>query len=77
MVTGLTEKEYEASSVLEVLLAVKVTSPVNPLVGATVKVIPFAVPPEVVVAVAVDGDKVKSAAVAEVTSTVTAPLEPS
>ena len=58
-----------------VVVAVKVTVPVKPLTGATVKTIPGAEPPETADALAVHGVKRKSGAVPETTSVEMDPLE--
>jgi hypothetical protein len=76
MTTGVTENEYIAFSVLLVVVAVKATLPTKPFTGVTVKTVPAAVAPAAAVAVAVAGVRVKSATVAEVTSTLTEAFDP-
>jgi hypothetical protein len=71
-VAGVNKKPAVTESVV---VAVKVTVPVKPLTGATVKTIPGAEPPETADALAVHGVKRKSGAVPETTSVVMYPLE--
>jgi hypothetical protein len=58
-----------------VLEALKLIDPVKPFTEATVNVIGDAVPPELTVTVAVEGDSVKSAVLAATTSIVADPRE--
>ena len=72
--TGEAEKVYCAAR-LVVLDALKLIDPANPFTEATVNVIGEAVPPELTVAVEVEGDSVKSAVLAATTSMVADPRE--
>jgi len=74
--TGFIEKIQPATNPLVLLVALKVTFPVNPFSSVTVSVIPGASLPVVAVAVAEEGVREKSAAEAEVMSMTTLPLEP-
>ena len=72
--TGEAEKLYCAAR-LDVLAALKLIDPAKPFTEATVNVIGEAVPPELTVAVAVEGDRVKSAVLAATMSMVADPSE--
>jgi hypothetical protein len=76
MTTGFTENTPLAIRPDELLVALKLTLPVNPFNWVTVNVMPGALFPEAVVAVAVEGVREKSAADAEVTSITADPLDP-
>jgi hypothetical protein len=71
-VTGVNKKLAFTESIV---VAVKVTVPVKPLIGATVRTIPCDEPPETADALALQGVKRKSGAVPETTSVGMYPLE--